>query len=964
MALNLKTETVFTDDTTAAQPPIPPAELAPHFPQLEILACLGRGGMGVVYKARQKTLNRLVALKLLAPERVGDGKFAGRFEREAQALAALNHPNIVTIHDFGQAGGFYYLLMEFVDGVNLRQLMRTRKLTPEEALAIVPPLCDAMQFAHDRGIIHRDIKPENLLLDKDGRVKVADFGIAKMLDTGGAASAAQKPDGETGATEVNLPEGSADVPTLQHSTVGTPGYSAPEQKTDPQRVDSRADIYSLGVVFYEMLTGELPGTRIEAPSKIVHIDVRLDEVVLRALEQKPELRFQQISEVRTCVDNILATPSRSNRREEAGGSNAAPHQDWGTWSPFQSPEVREICAHLTKSERNHISLLGLLSGVWVVATVFGIPVFLRSFPAPGSWIVAGVWGVLFAVSIPMLQRMGRHFLCSTVWAREQGLLPERLNLFSFERRNLWKALLFFGVAILLIFGQSRLFVRLSGTADLSQSLREHAEQSKTVKSATTNNAEASAIDPSADQQIAQLKLQQAERELETTRKRHEVGMVTEADLLKAQNSRDIAAAEIKSDTVEVARLELANAEVDLDVATRKLSVGRATTEEYEQARLARDTAFVRYNLVREQTASVTNYPGDWIWKGDLKNLEQVPPIFLIRPSTQPRIAAGEIFGENRCLAKGKTIEDLIRLAWSQKDSALEIVFEADLPDGTFDFIATHEPRWWAKLESEINERFHLIGKLESRRETDVLVIKSIASAKFTTPPGPPNALPAYSSETRLLLNSEQFDFSNSKPGQSSWGFQCFVPAGHLASLLFVHWTNGVPTVRPGFSAYFKVDRQGGVDLRYLLLTCYRLIDLDGYSGMTDADRLRIMAGWNYPESAGFTNAVQWNSSLGVGSTSSGLVSMPAYTPLDIAFPLSVRSGFQRVIPLVKFDAPDGEENPRKAGVELRVFLEPFTGPLIKSAPGEVNHTNYIGGRGLLGTMEDALERLKNMPVEP
>jgi serine/threonine protein kinase len=144
--------------------------------------------MGVVYKARQKTLNRFVALKLLAPERVRDAKFAERFAREAQALAALNHPHIVTVYDFGQAGGFYYLLMEFVDGVNLRQLLRARKFTPEEALAIVPPLCDALQFAHDRGIVHRDIKPENLLLNKAGRVKVADFGIAKMLARSTAAA--------------------------------------------------------------------------------------------------------------------------------------------------------------------------------------------------------------------------------------------------------------------------------------------------------------------------------------------------------------------------------------------------------------------------------------------------------------------------------------------------------------------------------------------------------------------------------------------------------------------------------------------------------------------------------------------------------------------------------------------------------------------------------------------------------
>src|ERR1051325_2598180 len=124
MSLNLKTETVLTGDTPPSRPPLLPDQIAPHFPQLEIIECLGRGGIGVVYKARQKSLNRLVALKLLAPERVADAKFAERFTHEARAAAALNPPNIVTIHDFGQAGGFYFLLMEFVDGVNLRQAMK------------------------------------------------------------------------------------------------------------------------------------------------------------------------------------------------------------------------------------------------------------------------------------------------------------------------------------------------------------------------------------------------------------------------------------------------------------------------------------------------------------------------------------------------------------------------------------------------------------------------------------------------------------------------------------------------------------------------------------------------------------------------------------------------------------------------------------------------------------------------
>jgi serine/threonine protein kinase len=341
-----------TGDQTAAQAPLPVEQIAPHFPQLEILECLGRGGMGVVYLARQISLNRLVALKLLAPERVRDPQFADRFTREAQALAALNHPNIVTIYDFGQAGGFYYLLMEFVDGMNLRQLLRARKFTPEEALTIVPPLCDALQFAHDRGIVHRDIKPENLLLDTTGRVKVADFGIAKMLGTANASGKVGEPAAPENATQ---------------AAVGTPGYSAPEQKTDPKRVDSRADIYSLGVVFYELLTGELPGKRIEPPSHKVQIDVRLDEVVLRALEKKPELRFQQVSEVKTMVETIVATPPGSPR-EPAQAEHSSPpiiQKPDRFWRCFAVAVVAMIAIPFV------ISTLGLLAAIAIPNFVKG-----------------------------------------------------------------------------------------------------------------------------------------------------------------------------------------------------------------------------------------------------------------------------------------------------------------------------------------------------------------------------------------------------------------------------------------------------------------------------------------------------------------------------------------------------------------------------------------------------------------
>jgi serine/threonine protein kinase/capsular polysaccharide biosynthesis protein len=269
---------------------VPPsvAEIAKLFPQFEVLEFIGKGGMGAVYKARQPNLDRLVALKILPPAAAGDRGFAERFNREARALARLNHPNIVAVHDFGQAGALHYLVMEFVDGGNLRQIEQAGRLTPEQALVIVPQICEALQFAHNEGIVHRDIKPENILLDKKGRVKITDFGIAKFF----GLTAEQAP--LTGARDV----------------IGTPHYMAPEQIEKPRTVDHRADIYSLGVVFYEMLTGELPLGKFAPPSRKVQVDVRLDEVVLHALEKEPELRYQQASQVKTAVETIAKTEGR------------------------------------------------------------------------------------------------------------------------------------------------------------------------------------------------------------------------------------------------------------------------------------------------------------------------------------------------------------------------------------------------------------------------------------------------------------------------------------------------------------------------------------------------------------------------------------------------------------------------------------------------------------------------------
>ena len=312
-----------TGGVAAAADRVPtPEELAPRFPGLTIEHLLGRGGMGVVYKARHKALDRDVALKVLPASVAADPAFAERFQREARALARLQHPNIVLVYDFGQTvdeagGGHFWLVMEYVDGTNIRQAMRAAQVGPKEALAIVPQICDALQYAHERGVVHRDIKPENVLLDKAGRVKVADFGLAKMMEHGELDRTL------TGAGQV----------------MGTPHYMAPEQWERPKDVDHRADIYSLGVVFYEMLTGELPVGRFAAPSKKSDVDARIDDIVLRTLEREREARYQHAQDVKTDV----------GRATSVGAADAPPPPVRARAGDDEHVEVTEDGVVVTKS---------------------------------------------------------------------------------------------------------------------------------------------------------------------------------------------------------------------------------------------------------------------------------------------------------------------------------------------------------------------------------------------------------------------------------------------------------------------------------------------------------------------------------------------------------------------------------------------------------------------------------------
>jgi tRNA A-37 threonylcarbamoyl transferase component Bud32 len=259
-----------------------PAELAPLFPGLEIMEVAGYGGMGTIYKVRQPQLDRVVALKILSPELGRDPAFAQRFWREAQALAKLNHTNIVRVFDFGQAGAFYYFLMEYVDGVSLQTLIKQKTIHAGEAQRIVIEICHALQYAHEEGVVHRDIKPSNILLDKKGRVKIADFGLARVT-TGKVAG-----DSSSGRRPLTV--------------MGTPEYMAPEQLDKPWKVDRRADLYSLGVVFYQMLTGQLPSDQYEPPSRKAKVNPGLDEVLLRALARQPRRRYQDANEMRAAVE--------------------------------------------------------------------------------------------------------------------------------------------------------------------------------------------------------------------------------------------------------------------------------------------------------------------------------------------------------------------------------------------------------------------------------------------------------------------------------------------------------------------------------------------------------------------------------------------------------------------------------------------------------------------------------------
>ncbi len=357
--------------------------------QYEFIGLVGKGGMGAVYKARQKSLDRLVAIKVLPLEALEDTdqNFVDRFKNEARTMGRMNHPGIVNVFDFGEAAGsLLYFVMEYVDGTDVAQMVVSQgRLPADHALAITAHVCDALSYAHANGVVHRDIKPANILINMDGQVKVADFGLAK----GGEMP------GLPGLTNPNM-------------TLGTPDFLAPEALTIGMEPDHRADLYAVGVMLYNMLTGDIPRGMFRLPSARVGTDPRFDMIIAKAMESDREDRYQSAYEIRRALDDILSTPivregdamssaaipkaaaRKAYERQRLGGPKHGPHAHM---PPHSAP---------TAKAKGGSGILVMVLGVLAMAGV-GYMVWKDkgvTVPAPGPEPVVTEGGTRIPVSLP------------------------------------------------------------------------------------------------------------------------------------------------------------------------------------------------------------------------------------------------------------------------------------------------------------------------------------------------------------------------------------------------------------------------------------------------------------------------------------------------------------------------------------------------------------------------------------
>jgi serine/threonine protein kinase/thiol-disulfide isomerase/thioredoxin len=393
--------------------PLEPAELQSRLEGYVIEAFLARGGMGAVYRGMQTSLERPVAIKILPPMlSEHDTSFAQRFKQEARAMAQLNHPGIVKVFDFGEmSDGTLYFIMEFIDGTDVGQMVaRQGRLSSAHALAVTAHVCDALQYAHELGIVHRDIKPANIMVGIDGQVKVADFGLAKSFHNGSTSL------------------------TVTGHVMGTLHFVAPEALTLGISVDHRADIYATGVMLYQMLTGRLPKGIFELPSLLVKgLDPRFDPIVASAMREDRKARYQSIRDMRLALDGILTQPIT-----QVAGPGTAPSATLTQAAPVQHKSAQpklppESQAHQSPKKKINIGFWGPVIGVAVACA--GLVIWAeraKSVPSPqaqASTIKAAAdteaaSGIAGAASLPTDRSIMLPLLSSGGMSRMGGYRPQ------------------------------------------------------------------------------------------------------------------------------------------------------------------------------------------------------------------------------------------------------------------------------------------------------------------------------------------------------------------------------------------------------------------------------------------------------------------------------------------------------------------------------------------------------------
>ncbi len=323
-------------------------ELQPYFPGYEIISFIAQGGMGAVYRAKQTSLDREIAIKIL-PKHLGeDESFREQFKAEAQSMAKLNHPNLIGVYDFGEANGMLFIIMEFVYGKSLYHSAYGKQIDQEEASRIIADLCNGLAHAHDAGILHRDIKPANILLDEKANPKLGDFGLARPVDEREEAGGV---------------------------VFGTPGYTAPEVINHPDAVDKRSDVFSLGAMLYELLTGKVPLDNYKPVSQAARCHPEFDKIIRRAIHPSPAMRYNDASELGQAIRDLMAKLGSKNSLVSSSGKGPITVSRNFTTAPLKVGGAGNVTSPLSRSSSSMVSSGGgwnLMKNFVIIATLVAL----------------------------------------------------------------------------------------------------------------------------------------------------------------------------------------------------------------------------------------------------------------------------------------------------------------------------------------------------------------------------------------------------------------------------------------------------------------------------------------------------------------------------------------------------------------------------------------------------------------